>query len=156
MRILCTSVKRSPHLPELEKVSAQQQRPTAAKNIKQKQKNRRQDHWENIHFRGCSSHWVRTSTFLDPFFFLLSSALTHSSVLDWRIPGTAEPGGLSSMRSHRVGHDWSNLAGAALAAGFPWGDYLFLGGNNFDPSTAVVMPPVVGRDNLVGLRLQQG
>ena len=30
---------------------------------------------------------------------------THSSVLAWRIPGTAEPGGLSSMGSHRVGHD---------------------------------------------------
>ena len=30
---------------------------------------------------------------------------THSSVLAWRIPGTGEPGGLPSMRSHRVGHD---------------------------------------------------
>ena len=35
---------------------------------------------------------------------------THSSVLAWRIPGTGEPGGLLSMGSHRVGHDWSNLA----------------------------------------------
>ena len=35
---------------------------------------------------------------------------THSSVLAWRIPGTMEPGGLPSMGSHRVGHDWSNLA----------------------------------------------
>ena len=30
---------------------------------------------------------------------------THSSVLAWRIPGMGEPGGLSSMGSHRVGHD---------------------------------------------------
>ena len=30
---------------------------------------------------------------------------THSSVLAWRIPGTGEPGGLSSMGSHRVGHN---------------------------------------------------
>ena len=30
---------------------------------------------------------------------------THSSVLAWRIPGTAEPGGLPSIGSHRVGHD---------------------------------------------------
>ena len=30
---------------------------------------------------------------------------THSSVLDWRIPGTGKPGGLLSMESHRVGHD---------------------------------------------------
>ena len=35
---------------------------------------------------------------------------THSSVLAWRIPGTAGPGGLRSMGSHRVGHNWSNLA----------------------------------------------
>ena len=42
---------------------------------------------------------------------------THSSVLAWRIPGTGEPGGLPSMGSHRVGHNWSNLA-AAAAAGF--------------------------------------
>ena len=34
---------------------------------------------------------------------------THSSVLAWRIPGTGGPGGLPSMGSHRVGHDWSDL-----------------------------------------------
>ena len=38
---------------------------------------------------------------------------THSSVLAWRIPGMVEPGGLPSMGSHRVGHDWSDLAAAA-------------------------------------------
>ena len=41
---------------------------------------------------------------------------THSSVLAWRIPGTGEPGGLPSMGSHRVGHDWSDFAAAAAAA----------------------------------------
>ena len=30
---------------------------------------------------------------------------THSSILAWRIPGMAEPDGLLSMGSHRVGHD---------------------------------------------------
>ena len=40
---------------------------------------------------------------------------THSSVLAWRIPGTGEPGGLPSMGSHRVGHDWSDLAAAAYS-----------------------------------------
>ena len=39
---------------------------------------------------------------------------THSSVLAWRIPGTGEPGGLPSMGSHRVGHDWSDSAAAGL------------------------------------------
>ena len=41
---------------------------------------------------------------------------THSSVLAWRILGTGEPGGLPSIGSHRVGHDWSDLAAAAAAA----------------------------------------
>ena len=41
--------------------------------------------------------------------------VAHSSVLSWRIPGTGEPGGLLSMGSHRVGHDWSDLAAVASA-----------------------------------------
>ena len=32
---------------------------------------------------------------------------THSSMLVWRIPWTEEPGGLQSMGSQRVGHDWA-------------------------------------------------
>ena len=39
---------------------------------------------------------------------------THSSVLAWRIPGMGEPGGLPSMGSHRVGHNWSDLAETCL------------------------------------------
>ena len=42
---------------------------------------------------------------------------THSSVLAWRIPGMGEPDGLLSVGSHRVGHDWSDLAGAEAALG---------------------------------------
>ena len=41
---------------------------------------------------------------------------THSSILAWRIPGMEEPGGLPSMVSHRVGHDWSHLAAAEAHA----------------------------------------
>ena len=40
---------------------------------------------------------------------------THSSVLAWRIPGMGEPGGLPSMESNRVRHDWSDLAAVAAA-----------------------------------------
>ena len=40
---------------------------------------------------------------------------THSSVLAWRIPGIGEPGGLPSLGSHRVGHDWSDLVVAVVA-----------------------------------------
>ena len=43
------------------------------------------------------------------------------SVLAWRIPGTREPGGLPSMGSHTVGHDWSDLAAAVYMLGFPGG-----------------------------------
>ena len=39
--------------------------------------------------------------------------VTYSSVLAWKIPGTAEPSGLRSLGLHRVGHDWSDLASAA-------------------------------------------
>ena len=38
---------------------------------------------------------------------------THSTILAWRIPWTEDPGGLLSMGSHRVGHDWGDLAAAA-------------------------------------------
>ena len=41
---------------------------------------------------------------------------THSSILARRIPGTEEPGGLPSMGSHIVRHDWSGLAAAAVSA----------------------------------------
>ena len=52
--------------------------------------------------------------FTSHFHALEKETATHSSVLAWRIPGTGEPGGLPSMGSHRVGHDWSDLAAAAV------------------------------------------
>ena len=44
-------------------------------------------------------------TFTFHFYALEKEMATHSSVLAWRTPGTAEPGGLPSMGLHRVGHD---------------------------------------------------
>ena len=67
---------------------------------------------------GLQSMWLLSRTRLSDFTFtfhfhaLEKEMATHSSVLAWRIPGTEEPGGLLSMGSHRVGHDWSNLAAA--------------------------------------------
>ena len=58
--------------------------------------------WSLLHLFNSSSHKERAMA-------------THSSVLAWRIPGTGEPGGLPSMGSHRVRHDWSNLAAAVAA-----------------------------------------
>ena len=60
-----------------------------------------------------SRTWLSDFTFTFHFHALEKEMATHSSVLAWRIPGTGEPGGLPSMGSHRVGHDWSNLAAAA-------------------------------------------
>ena len=60
---------------------------------------------------GCSpwgpEEWTRLSDFTFTFHFhtLEKEMATHSSVLAWRIPGTAELGGLLSMGSHRVGYD---------------------------------------------------
>ena len=58
---------------------------------------------------------TRLSNFTFTFHFhaLEKEMATHSSVLAWRIPGTGEPGGLPSLGSHRVGHDWGDLAAAA-------------------------------------------
>ena len=53
-------------------------------------------------------------TFTFQFHALEKKMATQSSVLAQRIPGTGEPGGLPSMGSHRVGHDWSNLAAVVL------------------------------------------
>ena len=36
---------------------------------------------------------------------------THSRILAWKIPGTEEPGGLQTMGSQRVRHDWGNEQG---------------------------------------------
>ena len=46
----------------------------------------------------------------------------NSNPFQWRIPGTGEPDVLPSMGSHRVGHDWSDLAAAAAGGenGMTW------------------------------------
>ena len=61
--------------------------------------------WAAVH--GVAKSWTRLSDFTLTFHFhaLEKEMATHSSVLAWRIPGTAEPGGLPSMGAHRVGHD---------------------------------------------------
>ena len=78
--------------------------------------------WRSL--EGCSP-WGRSSrtrlsdfTFTFHFHALEKEMATHSSFLAWRIPGTGEPGGLPSLGSHRVGHNWSDLAAAAAAAPF--------------------------------------
>ena len=64
---------------------------------------------------GVTEGQARLSDFTFTFHFhaLEKEMATHSSVLAWRIPGTGELGGLPSMRSRRVGHDWIDLAAAS-------------------------------------------
>ena len=61
--------------------------------------------WAAVH--GVTKSRTRLSDFTFTFHFraLEKEMATHSSVLAWRIRGTAEPGGLPFTGSHRVGHD---------------------------------------------------
>ena len=72
--------------------------------------------WAAVH--GVAKSQARLSNFNFTFHFhaLGKEMATHSSILAWGIPGTEEPSGLPSMGSHRVGHDWSDLAAATAHA----------------------------------------
>ena len=61
--------------------------------------------WAAVH--GVAKSQTQLSDFTLTFHFhaLEKEMATHSGVLAWRIPGMGEPGGLSSMGLHRVGHD---------------------------------------------------
>ena len=72
--------------------------------------------WAAVHGVPKSQTWLNNFTFKFHFHALEKEMATHSSVLAWRIPGKGEPGGLPSMGSHRVEHDWSDLAAVAAAA----------------------------------------
>jgi len=69
--------------------------------------------WAAVHEVAKSRTRLSDFPFTFHFHALEKEMETHSSVLAWRIPGTGEPGGLPSMGSHRVGHDWSDWAAAA-------------------------------------------
>ena len=74
--------------------------------------------WAAVH--GVTKIQTRLSDFTLTFHFhaLEKEMATHPSVLAWRISGTGETGGLLSVGSHKVWHDWSNLAAVAAAADF--------------------------------------
>ena len=74
-----------------------------------------------VHEVAKSRTWLSDFTFTFHFHALEKELATHSSVLAWRISGTGEPGRLPSLGSHRVRHDWWDLAAAAAAAG--WKDH---------------------------------
>ena len=71
--------------------------------------------WAAVHGVTKSQTWLSDFTFTFHLHALEKEMAIHSSFLAWRIPGTGEPGGLPSMGSYRVGHNWSDLAAAAAA-----------------------------------------
>ena len=76
-----------------------------------------------VHGVTKSQTWLSDFAFTFHFHALEKEMATHSSVLAWRIPGMGEPGGLPSMGSHRVEHDWSDLAetaGVGTSTDYKW------------------------------------
>ena len=81
--------------------------------------------WTELNWTYCSQSprlislsegWKHCPSTSSPLFtrvFLEKETATHSSVLAWRIAGTGKPGGLPSMGSHRIAHDWNHWAVAA-------------------------------------------
>ena len=69
--------------------------------------------WAAVHGVTKSRMWLSDFTFTFHFHALEKEMATHSSVLAWRILGMGEPGGLLSMGSPRVWHNWSDFAAAA-------------------------------------------
>ena len=61
--------------------------------------------WAAVHGPAKSQTRLSDFTFTFHFHALEKEMAAQSSVLAWRIPGTAEPGGLPSMGSHRVRHN---------------------------------------------------
>ena len=69
--------------------------------------------WAAVHGVTKSQTQLSDFTFTFHFHALEKEMATHSSFLAWRIPWTEKPGRLQSMGSHRVRHDWSDLAAAS-------------------------------------------
>ena len=74
--------------------------------------------WPAVHGVAKSPAGLSDFTFTFHFHALEKEMATHSSILAWRIPGTEEPSGLPSVGSHRVGHNWSDLAAGGAAVLF--------------------------------------
>ena len=99
--------------------------------------------WAAVHGVARSQTQLRDFTFTFHFYALEKEMATHFSVLAWRIPGMAEPSGLPSMGSHKVGHNWSYLAAAAAAASIPKR-------RQWHPTPVLLLGKSHGRRSLVG------
>ena len=68
----------------------------------------------------------------------------HSDTLAWKIPWTAEPGGLQSMGSLRVRHDWATSLSLFIV--MYWR-------RKWQPTPVFLPGEPQGRESLVGCRL---
>ena len=72
--------------------------------------------WAAVHGVAKSWTWLSYFSFTFHFHALEKEMATHFSVLAWRIPGMGKPGGLLSVWSHRVGHDWSDFSNSSSSS----------------------------------------
>ena len=85
------------------------------------------------------AHWCFAFVFLVP-----SMLPPHSSALAWNIPWTEEPGGLQSMGSWRVRHDWATSL--SLFTFMLWR-------SKWQPTPVFLPGESQGRGSLLGCRL---
>ena len=91
--------------------------------------------------------WIFSISFLEYMrvnAWVIRFAHDYSSTLAWKIPWTEEPGGLQSMRSLRVGHDWATSL--SLFTFVHWR-------RKWQPTPVFLPGESQGRRSLVGCRL---
>ena len=96
-------------------------------------------------------HSSKASILLHSAFFIVQlshpsekAMAPHSSTLAWKIPWTEEPGGLQSMGSLRVGHDWTTSL--SLFTSMHWR-------RKWQPTPVFLPGESQGRRSLMGCRL---
>ena len=103
--------------------------------------------WQHIYLHQWIYRYAHIYTpyiYLHLYIFLEKAMAPHSSSLAWKIPWMEEPGGLQSMGSLRVGHDWATSLS----------HFTFLHWRRKWQPTPVFLPgESQGRGSLVGCRL---
>ena len=92
----------------------------------------------------ANSHWLSMLHMVTCSFQMEKAMAPHSSTLAWKIPWTEEPGGLQSMGSRRVGHDW--VTSLSLFTCMHWR-------RKWQPTPVFLPGESQGRGSLVGCRL---
>ena len=99
-----------------------------------------------LHFSPLSNTTIHSVSILYPTALLLmeKAMAPHSSTLAWKIPWMEKPGGLQSMGSLRVGHDWATSL---------WLFTFVHWRRTWQPTPVFLPGESQGRGSLVGCRL---